>query len=237
MSVQDPVAGRSSNRTHPDRYPDCVVLFTKPLRPGHVKTRLIGPLSAEQAAELQAAFLADLTERLRRGRFDLLLAWAVECHEKLPPSPVRSIRQAAGDLGHRLYTTLHQMSAEYRAVAAIGSDHPEIPLSRVHEAFDKLDRQADVVLGPAEDGGYYLIAVRSSVLRPGLFRNIPWSTAEVLEVTRKRCSDLGLQVELLAMGRDVDTERDLASLAAELGRNPQLECPRTRELLESWNRL
>jgi len=216
---------------------ECLVLFSKPAEPGRVKTRLIGELTAVQAAELHAAFLADLTARLTDGRFDLRLAWAAEPNEPLPKFPIPALRQSGADLGERLYTGLEQVATSFSAVAAIGSDHPEIPLSLVHQAFDKLAMGTDAVLGPADDGGYYLIALNSSVLTREIFLDIPWSSSSVLEMTLQRCRQLSLEVELLPVGNDVDTPTDLARLSASLRRNPGLECPRTRQLLRAWGRL
>lgn len=216
---------------------ECVVLFSKPAEPGRVKTRLIGELTAVQAAKLHAAFLADLTARLAGGKFELRLAWAVEPNEPLPKSPIRGLRQSGADLGERLLTALEQVATSFSAVAAIGSDHPEIPLSLVHQAFDKLAMGTDAVLGPADDGGYYLIALNSSVLTREIFLDIPWSSSSVLETTLERCRQLSLHVELLPVGNDVDTPTDLARLSATLRQDPGLDCPRTRQLLRAWGRL
>jgi rSAM/selenodomain-associated transferase 1 len=216
---------------------ECVMVFSKPALPGRVKTRLIGELSDVQAASLHAAFLDDLLERLARGRFDLRVAWAVDPAVPLPVSPVRALRQSVGDLGHRLYRGLSEVARTFSAVAAIGSDHPEIPLSLVHRAFDKLGGGADIALGPADDGGYYLIALRRDALRPEIFQGIPWSSSAVLEVTLDRCRELELKIALLPTGSDVDTPADLDRLCKRLREDATLDCPRTRRLLRSWSRL
>lgn len=215
----------------------CLLLFSKRAHPGQVKTRLIGELTAGQAAELHAAFLEDLTERLSRGRFELQLAWALASDEPLPESPIKGLRQTGTDLGERLFRGLEQIADSFQSVAAIGSDHPEIPLSLVHRAFDKLATGTDVVLGPADDGGYYLIALDRGVLRREIFLDIPWSSSSVLETTLKRCRQLDLDVELLPVGNDVDRPSDLRRLSSSLEKNPDLECPRTREVLRAWGRL
>jgi rSAM/selenodomain-associated transferase 1 len=224
-------------RTSDAAVTECVMVFSKPALPGEVKTRLIGELSAVQAAALHAAFLDDLLEHLKRGRFDLWVAWAVDSAVPLPASSVPSLRQAAGDLGHRLYRGLSEAAKDFSAVAAIGSDHPEVPLSLVHQAFDKLGGGADIALGPADDGGYYLIALRRDVLRPEIFQGIPWSSSDVLEVTLDRCREQKLKVALLPTGNDVDTPADLDRLCRRLRDDARLDCPRTRRLLRAWNRL
>ncbi len=212
-----------------------MLVFTKPAAPGKVKTRLIGELTAEQAAELHQAFLDDVTDRLDSTGHALWLAWALEEGERPPATRWRSVRQDGANLGERLYRALASAASEYERVAAVGSDHPEMPGERIDEAFALLDAGADVVLGPTSDGGYYLVAVRADSLEAGLFEAIPWSTEAVLATTLERAARLGLTVEMLPLGHDVDTAPDLARLTAHLEIHPDT-CPRTRETLESWER-
>lgn len=213
-----------------------LLLFTKPAREGRVKTRLIGDLTAAEAASLHAAFLDDLLERLREGDFELRLAWALDSSDDLPAGPVPGIRQEGNDLGERLYRALSGAAREVSSVMALGSDHPTLPLERIHQAFAALERGARVVLGPAEDGGYYLVALRSDAVSRRLFQDIPWSTAGVLPATLDRCRELGISPELLPVAADVDTPEDLRRLASRMV-SEDLGCPRTRELLRLWQRL
>lgn len=213
-----------------------LLLFTKPAREGRVKTRLIGDLTAAEAAALHGAFLDDLLERLRDGDFELRLAWALDPADDLPAGPVPGIRQEGDDLGERLYRALAGAAEEVSSVMALGSDHPTLPLEWIHQAFEAVERGAPVVLGPAEDGGYYLVALRSDAVSRRLFQGIPWSTAGVLPVTLERCRELGISPELLPEAADVDTPEDLRRLAARLV-SGDLGCPRTRELLRLWQRL
>jgi rSAM/selenodomain-associated transferase 1 len=224
-----------------------LLLFTKPARAGRVKTRLIGAppegLSASQAAEIHAAFVEDLLDRLRGGAFSTTIAWALDDlpeSEAIPdPYGFPGVRQQGADLGTRLYSALAAASdpeSSNAVVAALGSDHPTIPVSRIEEAFARVEAGADVVLGPAVDGGYYLIAVRHRALEPRLFAEIEWSTELVLSATLARAEELHLRVELLAAGIDVDTPADLARLALSL-RDDDLGCPRTRALLDGWGML
>ena len=213
----------------------CLVLFTKPAIPGRVKTRLIGELTAEQAASLHGAFVEDLVERLRQGSFELRLAWALEPAAELPAASVPSLRQEGDDLGERLYRGLATVAGSHALVAAVGSDHPDLPVERVEEAFERLAGGASVVLGPADDGGYYLIALRGELLRPELFEGIAWSTPAVLRQAVARCRALGHEPSLLGAWSDVDRPGDLRRLAAALAAGDG--CPRTRELLTAWGRL
>lgn len=220
-----------------------LLLFTKPARQGRVKTRLIGDLTAAQAAELHAAFLGDLVARLAGGRFELDVAWAVEAGERLPGGllpGVGSLRQEGAGLGERLHGALAAAARRSRVVAALGSDHPTVEVELVERAFAAVENGADVALGPAEDGGYYLIALAAGAVRRRLFEDVPWSTPGVLAATLERCAELGLAVELLPVAADVDTPADLERLAVRLappGAAAAAGCPRTRALLARWRRL
>lgn len=221
-----------------------LLLFTKPARAGRVKTRLIGDLTPAQAAALQAAFLDDLLDRLRGGDFELTLAWALDLEEPIPDGPVpgiRGMRQEGDDLGERLYRALSWAAREADSVMALGSDHPTVSLSTIHRAFEAVERRGTqrntpVAIGPAEDGGYYLIALRSDAGHHRIFEDIDWSTERVLEQTLERCREVELEVELLPLAMDVDTPDDLRRLTSRMSCG-DLGCPRTRDLLRTWDRL
>lgn len=214
----------------------CLVLFTKPPRPGRVKTRLIGDLTADQAARLHEAFVSDVLARLASGPFDLRIAWALEPGESMPWNEIPGEPQVGGDLGSRLHHGLASAAREHAFVAAVGSDLPTLDAARVGLAFAKLEESADVVFGPVEDGGYYLIALRRSALRPELFAGIAWSTERVLSQSLERCRAFGLVTELLPQERDIDTPPDLEALVASLSQAPHL-CPSTHAVLAEWGRL
>lgn len=220
------------------------MLFTKPARPGRVKTRLVVEAStgeagftAEQAAALHRAFLDDLTARLEGGRFDLTLAWALDDDEEVPETGRTSIRQTGADLGERLFEGLREAAQHHRLVGAVGSDHPELSIETVERGFALLRGGVDVVLGPALDGGYYFVGMRSPSLQRALFTDIRWSTSTVLAETIERCRELSLSFMLLPEGSDVDTPEDLGRLQRRLRdtADPLAEmCPNTAELLMSW---
>ncbi len=212
-----------------------LLVFTKPARPGRVKTRLIGELTAEEAAALHAAFRDDLCERLEGGNFQLELSWALDDGEDVPETPWPGSRQVGDDLGARLYNALAAAARRFEAVAAVGSDHPELAAETVDDAFRRLDAGADLVLGPVPDGGYFLIGLARDAVRRELFDGIAWSTDTVLAETLARAAQLGLATELLPQGQDIDRPDDLHELAGRLAAEDG--CPRTRALLESWGRL
>ncbi len=230
----------------------CLTLFTKPAVPGRVKTRLIGAapsgttrpgLTPAETARLHQAFLEDLSASLGAAQLQLQVAWA------LPPDPVADpagldletltrtlvrvpgavgFAQEGDSLGDRLFHGLSRAAQYADRVGAVGSDHPDLDAARLEEGFDRL-QQADLVLGPADDGGYYFLAVDRDRLDRRLFEGIPWSTAGVLEATLARAHELDLRVELLPVGHDVDTGEDLAALCERL-RN-SVRCPHTHALL------
>jgi len=225
------------------------ILFTKPATPGRVKTRLAATVGAERAAEMHRAFVGDVAERLRdQESFRLDLAWALDDVSAPPDWPeTRGLhwrRQEGADLGSRLFHALSDAARSGHSVAAVGSDHPEIGAETVAEAFQHIrpgdarsaggtEPAVDMVLGPAADGGYYLIALHPGAVHPRLFEDIDWSTPRVRAQTLERAAELGLRVLELEVGHDIDREADLRRLAARLQAG-ELECPRSRRLLVEW---
>lgn len=212
----------------------CVLVFTKPAVPGRVKTRLIGHLSAAQAAALHRAMVEDLVAALRGGRFSLRLVWALRAGEQVPGDWLRgdieSRVQRGRDLGERMLHALVEAGREFSQVAVVGSDHPGLGSERVEAAFHRLEEGADVVVGPAEDGGYYLLAMRSECVSAALFDAIEWSSEQVLAQTLERCRKQSLGVSLLDVERDVDTADDLRRLRRSLARG-LVKAPRVEALL------
>lgn len=189
---------------------------------------------------MHSAFLVDVVEELQKGPFELWIAWAEDVgggpgERPAETSRVKSFPQAPGDLGERLFSGLLRAMGTFDRVAAIGSDHPELRAETVVDAFDRLTT-ADVVLGPTTDGGYYLVGVRRDRLDRALFSGIPWSTEAVLETTLRRCDELGLRVELLPEGRDVDVPEDLEGLTQRLAEG-SVHCRRTIATLRDLGRL
>jgi len=213
-----------------------LLLFTKPARAGRVKTRLVDDLTAKEAAAIHAAFLADLASRLAPEPFGIIFDWALDPGEPLTEAPIAGDRQESEELGERLHTTLAVAAAEAPYVTTLGSDHPTLPAELVERAFQLLAAGAPVVLGPAEDGGYYLIALAAGRFPGGiprrLFAGVDWSTERVLAQTLDRCREEGVEPVLLPMAADVDTPDDLRRLALRMA-GGDLDCPRTRALLAS----
>ena len=209
---------------------ETVLVVAKAPASGRSKTRLVPPLSVEQAATLHEALLLDTVAACRAEAEDtrILHAGAREAApfgRLLPGVPL--VAQEGRGLADalRLGIARHVSSGP---VAVVSSDVPGVPPGSIATAFRALADGADVVLGPALDGGYWLIALRQPHDAP--FRDIPWSTPAVLAVTRRRCTDAGLQVVELPAWRDVDTLVDLAFALRDVDRLP---APRTIALLRS----
>lgn len=189
-----------------------MLVIAKAPVPGRAKTRLVPPLTAHQAAELQRALLLDTLDacRVELDRVAILHADPAEAAEleRIAPGTPRLLQDGQG-LEDALGRTLERQVAE-GPVAIVSSDVPGLPPGSLARAFDALAAGTDVVLGPALDGGYWLIAMAR--FHPEPLREIPWSTPAVLGVTLARCRHAGLRVELLEAWRDVDTVADLAFL-------------------------
>jgi uncharacterized protein len=198
-----------------------VVVFAKAPIPGQVKTRLCPPLTPDEAATLHGSFILDTLERTKaavaklRLSFDRYLACApsstlVFFQIMEERQGVTLIDQVGEDLGARMGHTVESLLAKgYQRVIIIGTDIPSLPLDHYKQALTLLDSH-DLVLGPALDGGYYLIGLKRLV--PELFTGIPWSTELVLAATQAIAAKLGLTTALLPAWRDVDTIADVQAL-------------------------
>lgn len=188
-----------------------MVVFLKAPRPGEVKTRLAADLDAAAAAAIYRVLVErTLSVVLESGVADVELRYTpdeagAEILPWLRPG-WRMAAQGGGDLGARLTRAVTEAGAGgAEQVLVVGTDCPELGASDFQEAMRALEGH-DVVLGPATDGGYWLIGMRG--VWPVLFRDIPWSTDRVLAVTRMQAEGAGLRVALLGERADVDTLAD-----------------------------
>jgi rSAM/selenodomain-associated transferase 1 len=200
--------------------PVAVVIMAKAPQTGEVKTRLSPPLSPTDAAKLYRCFLLDKIEQVTAlEAATLALAFtppeAKGFFEDVAPGFVL-VQQRGADLGDRLANSLGELIAGgHRAAVAIDSDTPTLPVSFLQQAVDLLTTSdVDLVLGPTQDGGYYLIGLRA--MHRELFEAMAWSTSTVLSETIQRASAKGLRVACLPPWYDIDTPEDLGRLRAEL---------------------
>lgn len=190
-----------------------LAVFVKQPRPGAVKTRLAAALGPEMAAEVYRVLAGEVLRATTpmAGEYERLVFYdppdaGDAIRAWLPAGRLR--RQASGDLGRRLSDAFARCFARGASrVAVAGSDVAGLGRGDVLAAFAALDEK-DVVLGPARDGGYYLLALRSP--QPALFDGVPWSSPAVLAATRERAARAGLTVGESRPLRDVDTVEDLA---------------------------
>ena len=194
---------------------DALAVIAKEPVAGLAKTRLVPALGAAGAARAASAMLADTLAAVRASGAEPWLCFApVEARERfgrLAPG-FGLLAQASGDLGDRLAACLAGLlEAGADRVAIVGADTPYIPAASYRRAFALLD-EADVVLGPALDGGYYLVAAKAA--RPELFVGVPMGTEVVLAETLTRAARGGLLVALLSPLRDLDRVEDLAAALA-----------------------
>jgi len=208
------------------RVSNAILLFVKFPQPGKVKTRLAESVGAEQAAAIYRTLVATVLRRLPRSE-RLIVAFeppgrAAEVADWIAPlcaeRAVEFIGQTDGDLGVRLAAAFaHAFSSGYSRVAAIGSDCVEISAADLAETWAGLELH-DCVLGPAADGGYYLIALKKP--EPSLFSGIPWSTPTVLSETLARLRTAGFSSHHLRLLQDVDTVADWHRVRAQLAPAP-----------------
>ena len=193
-----------------------IAILAKAPAPGRVKTRLVPPLTPEEAAAVARACL-DATLRRIAPAVDAPITLFLDGE---PDGALRALAESLGvgivpqigvDLGARLegaFGSLRRGGAT--KTVALGSDSPTIDPAWISRAIASLDTH-DIVIGPSEDGGYYLIGLRAEV--PELFRDIPWGTDGVAGATLARASNLGLAIDVLPAWYDVD---DIATLRRAL---------------------
>lgn len=200
-----------------------VVVMAKVPRPGRVKTRLVPPLSPDEAAALYAAFLSDVVlsagQAAERRRAAPILACAlaggdsIEDAHGLVPAGWRVIEQRGTDLGARIEGAREDAGA--RHVVILGSDSPTLPSDRIDAAFDAIERVGCAV-GPTDDGGYYAIAFDGP--HPEILSGIPWSTDGVMAATRRAAAQAGIRIEEIPPWYDVDVAEDLPRALADARR-------------------
>ena len=247
----------------PERIPRGVcalAVMTKAQQAGRVKTRLVTPLTPEEAAELNKCFLRDTAAAISRAcsrRFAshppsrsfgatgseaataargiavYTPVGAESAYTEILPAGFSLLPQRGDKFGERLYFAVEDLfRCGFETVCLIDSDSPTVPAENLAEAVELLSTHEDrVVLGPSDDGGYYLIGVKKPHRR--LFEQIDWSTERVLNQTIQRAMELELEVKLLPSGYDVDDGASLRRLCNELLADITSAdiAPYTRELL------
>ncbi len=197
-----------------------VVVMVKAPRAGEVKTRLVPPLLESEAASLAACFAQDTVFNAQQVVSNVLVAYApadarVDL-EAILPANLLWLEQDGDNLGERLHSVAAFVSnLGYSPFVILGADSPTLPTGFIQQALNVLTAgEADISLGPTDDGGYYLVGLRSPVA--GLFQNIDWSTPSTYEQTATNAANLDLRLQSLGCWYDVDTRADLKRLQNEL---------------------
>ncbi len=201
----------------------CILFFVKYPDAGAVKTRLAADIGKEPARMLYRAFVSDMLCTLRRVDADLQVFYhggrPAEISDwiggSLPVWP-----QKGNSLGERMLHAFYTAKkGGYSRILLVGSDIPGLRASIAEDAFSALESHC-AVIGPATDGGYYLIGFRSKRIVRSAFEKIPWSTPRVLEQTLDRLENASCSVRLLPAACDIDTHADLLKAAAAIGAEP-----------------
>jgi rSAM/selenodomain-associated transferase 1 len=204
-----------------------LAIMTKAPLEGDVKTRLVPPLSPAEAAELNACFLSDVAHAISRACAGLPLPapcqvavytpiGAEDVYAGILPRDFFLMPQRGESLGQRLISAVEDLfKIGFGSVCLINSDSPTLKPSIFTEAVGTLaDPGERIVLGPSDDGGYYLIGVKRLHLR--LFEEMAWSTDSVFQETKQRAAELNLEVHELPAGFDVDDHQGLSRLCDQL---------------------
>ncbi|HEV3100561.1 MAG TPA: TIGR04282 family arsenosugar biosynthesis glycosyltransferase [Candidatus Udaeobacter sp.] len=226
-----------------------LALMTKAPRAGQVKTRLVPPLTDEEAAQLNRCFLQDTGAAISvccrgltapgsgrpiiRGVAVYTPAGSESDYADILPADFSLLSQRGKNFGERLYFAAEDLfNCGFEGVCLIDSDSPTIPAENFARAVELLSLPGDhIVLGPCDDGGYYLIGLKQ--LHREVFEEIDWSTERVFEQTRQRATHIGVGVHELPRGFDVDDRATLHRLCDELlGKNARdTIAPQTQKFL------
>jgi uncharacterized protein len=200
---------------------DIILLFTRYPEPGKCKTRLIPALGRNGATnlhrDLTCRVLAQLTKLAGMHPHHLEIHFDGGTEDQMRSwlgTGLRYKQQTKGDIGCRMQSAIVSHQNQMQRLLLIGSDCPDLSADIMEEAFNALTTH-DLVLGPAFDGGYYLIGTRresSSLICHTLFRDIPWSTADVYTTTKIRAEQYQLRCHTLTRLHDIDTPADLRHL-------------------------
>lgn len=214
-----------------------LILFVKSPVPGEVKTRLIPHLTGVEAADLYKNFCIDIVKAVLPLAPAVRILVAYQPHAKSSDlswlglkNPPEFFRQDGRSLGERLIQAFGvAFGRGSRQVVIIGSDSPTLPTRNIEMAFEAL-KDADVVLGPSLDGGYYLIGLSRPCLR--LFDDVSWSTDQVFEKTARNAQNQNYRLRVLPSHYDIDTLGDLLKLRRELAGETTL-APLTKKYVDA----
>lgn len=234
------MTGASSFTDEPNAGGTCgIAIMAKASAPGSTKTRLVPPLTFDEAAGLNTAFLQDIAANLLfAGRYADIVGYAAfapagseDFFTRILPPGIGLIDACLPNFGDCLLRTIDEILARGHASAVVlNSDSPTLPTALLVETAEALALPGErAVLGPSTDGGYYLLGLKTAHRR--MFENIAWSTERVAEQTIERAREIKLEIHMLPMWYDVDDMEGLRKLSIELRRQeapapkPDLRAP------------
>jgi len=193
-----------------------LLIFTRAPRAGQVKTRLMPQLGAQGAADFHARLIHHCLQTVTHAGLCPVELWcAPSCHDLFfhdcrDRYGVELYDQTSGDLGERMHAALGSALARAESAVLIGTDIPSIEAADLDAAFQALQQGKDAVVGPARDGGYYLVGLKQPGRR--LFEGIPWGTSAVFQETVNRLQRLDMDWLRLREHADIDTPEDYQQL-------------------------
>ncbi len=188
---------------------NAVIIFVKNPVPGKVKTRLAAAVGNDKALAIYLDLVTHTLEAVENVTADKYIYFSDEMDAAIGQNGLAFTKavQSGEDLGEKMKNAFRDvLNSGYKKVIIIGTDCPGISREILQQAFDELN-DTDIVLGPAADGGYYLLGMKT--LYPLLFDTIEWSTPTVLKATVDRCIQTNLRHQLLEELSDIDEEKDL----------------------------
>ena len=194
----------------------CILFFAKYPQVGQVKTRLAGEVGDEHAAELYKRFVLDMLSMLNGLDTDIIIAvepaGACGAFSEWTGGQYRYVGQVGRNIGEKMKNAMEAVFEEgYDRAVLIGSDLPDLPGDFLRYALDALDRY-DAVMGPAHDGGYYLISFGRRNFLGEVFRDMAWGGEEVFTRTMNLLDRAGRRTHVLPEWYDIDTAADLQNL-------------------------
>ena len=210
-----------------------LIVFAKVPEPGKVKTRLTSLLSPEWAARLYESFLLDALDLYSSLKVDVRLYFSSPVDripERFRLESLSLHQQKGPGLGERMATAfVETFIAGYERAIVIGTDHPTLPVSFIEQAFELLKDPHSVVIGPSDDGGYYLLGM--SEFYSVLFKDMVYSHEQVFSQTMQRAANTDAFIHVMPAWYDVDTPDALKRLIGELSQS-SLPLKRTKESIE-----
>jgi rSAM/selenodomain-associated transferase 1 len=201
----------------------CLLFFVKYPEKGKVKSRLAVGIGDDSAVRVYKNIVDQMLSTLKKGTFPLYICFFPNNAQ----TPIRNwlgreyryMPQNGKDLGERMKNGfIDGFALGYKRIVLIGSDIPDLPMRHIEEAFESL-KKMDAAIGPAYDGGYYLIGFKDMAFFPQVFEGIAWGTKNVFGETMKKFKRSRRVVYTLPYQRDIDTAEDLKRLKDELSSN------------------